>query len=198
MKKYLFLVLLSVVGYSLAAQAKYQIESPTDSTYRIDVLQSNADGVEYTIPGVEVDSVQAINIAFQAIESNFQREGLRQRQATVHSLEARRLANEINKRFGVNYYVNNGIAEQYQGTWVYVLDGKKIVLDLKGRRLLDPTSDLDPGDQPSVRFKSRSTFEVIGLAKDADAVVPFYLDIDSDRPRFIGEVDGVRAVLIKR
>ena len=197
--KQIFFFLTLVFSGALSAQNSYNLVQPTDSTYRVDVIKQNGDGIEYTIPGIEVDSATLVNIAMQDIQQNFEREGLRMRQAQVHNLDARRLTALLIKDLNVNYYAANNINEQFQGDWIFRnSDGKRTLFELKGVRLSDLESEVPPAEQPRIRFKSRTAFTTIGLL-EKDDLIEWYLDTNqSERLRFFAETEAGRLVLTKR
>ena len=186
----LFLILFSAIFFLEAtAQTKFQIVEVTDSTYRVDQINENGDGIEYTIPGIELDSTSLVNAAFQEVERNFEMQGYRQTQANVHNVDARRLMQEVNRALNANYYANNTIAEQFQGDWVLVAEDRKKI-ELKNRRFLD-------GEQFYVaRFKSRSSFETVGMFED-ELVLEWYKVNRDDRIIFIAEYKGNLIRLVK-
>ena len=197
--KQIVLFLTLVFSVALSAQNSYNLVQPTDSTYRVDVIKQNGDGIEYKIPGIEVDSATLVNIAMQDIQQNFEREGLRMRQAQVHNLDARRLTALLIKDLNVNYYAANNINEQFQGDWIFRnSDGKRTLFELKGVRLSDLESEVPPAEQPRIRFKSRTAFTTIGLL-GKDDLIEWYLDTNqSERLRFFAETEAGRPVLTKR
>ena len=197
--KQIVLFLMLVFSLALFAQNSYNLVQPTDSTYRVDVVKQNGDGIEYKIPGIEVDSATLVNIAMQDIQQNFEREGLRMRQAQVHNLDARRLTALLIKDLNVNYYAANNINEQFQGDWIFRnSDAKRTLFELKGVRLSDLENKVPPAEQPRIRFKSRTAFTTIGLL-EKDDLIEWYLDTNqSERLRFFAETEAGRLVLTKR
>ena len=182
MMKYLFFI---AVLFSFAANAQSYEIVKEDSVYRVNPIEQNAAGEEYTLLAPPMDSATAYAHAMAETQGLYERYVLRQVQSLELRRKANRLRSEIDNVFGANYFAENDIAEQLQGDWVLRRGKERSVLNLKNRKLSNENYDL------TLSFLGRNLILVRGLT---DEPLEFIMIRDGV---FINDVSE-RILLIKR